>query len=323
MNATAYQELARRLPAPAERDLPPDRHRHHKERLMRTIEDDRRRPYRRLVRPGFALPLAAVVASTLVVTVLPGSHEGSLETRVSLAEPGTPRGAVVLLDRIAAVAAKTDTEPVRDNQYVYVRSLSTETVRVKPVEVGGLRKREDWVPQDPRPSHDGGVFREDGTLVSITNSDKYRAGIDRPTYKWLASLPTDPDALYERIRKETKPVQGQDFEQTVFDTFGTLLSRGVMPSPTEAALYKAATKIPGVVEMQDAVDADGRHGIAIAREDRQLGERTEWIFHKTSLEFLGQRTYLTKTSERGTAGTLIWANAILDRAVVDQPRQTP
>lgn len=34
-------ELARLLPAPPERELSPDRHLHHKERLMRLIDDDR------------------------------------------------------------------------------------------------------------------------------------------------------------------------------------------------------------------------------------------------------------------------------------------
>ncbi|GGX70396.1 CU044_5270 family protein [Streptomyces hiroshimensis] len=324
MNTTEYQDLARRLPAPAERDLPPDRHRHHKELLLRTIDGDRPRPRRRLVRPAFALPAAAaVVAGALAVTLLPGAHDRSPGTRVPLAESGTPREAVVLLDRIAAVAMKTDTEPVRDDQYVYVRSLATTTEHIKPVKAGGLKEREDWVPQDPHATHEAGVFREDGEFVPVTSADKDPAGIGRPTYKWLAALPTDPGALHERIRKETRPVRGQDFDQTVFDTFGTLLSRGVMPSRTEAALYKAAAKIPGVVEMPDAVDADGRHGVAIAREDRRLGERTEWIFDKESLKFLGERTYLTKTGERGEAGTLVWANAILDRAVVDRPRQVP
>ncbi|MBH1934327.1 CU044_5270 family protein [Streptomyces sp. AV19] len=324
MNTTEHQDLARRLPAPAERDLPPGRHLHHKELLMRTIDGDRPRPRRHLVRPAFALPAAAaVVAGALAVTALPGSQDRTSGTRVAPAEPGTPRGAVVLLDRIATVAMRTDTKPVRDDQYVYVRSLATETVHIKPVEAGGLKEREDWVPQDPRPSNDGGVFREDGKFLNMNLTGHKPAGIERPTYKWLASLPADPAALHERIRKETMPIQGQDFGQTVFDTFGTLLSRSVMPSRTEAALYKAAAKIPGVVQMPDAVDAQGRHGVAIAREDRQLGQRTEWIFDKKSLKFLGQRTYLTKTGDWGKAGTLVRATAILDRAVVDRARQIP
>ncbi|RLU80625.1 hypothetical protein CTZ27_34560 [Streptomyces griseocarneus] len=343
MNApdrSVAEELARLLPPPAERDLPPDRHRHHKELLMRAIDGDRpRRPAaaesrsrswsrswspRPLLRPAFALPLAAaVVAGALAITGLPGEHDRSPEARVPLSEPGSAREAVVLLDRIAAVASRTDTGPVRDDQYVYVRSVATETAHIKPVKAGKLKEREDWVPQDPRPTSDVGVFREDGEFVPVSGADRVPAGIDRPTYAWLAALPADPGALYERLRKETRPVRGQDFDQTVFNTFGALLGRAAMPSATEAALYKAAAKIPGVVQLPDAVDADGRHGVAIAREDHRLGERTEWIFGKQDLNFLGSRTYLTRTGERGEAGTLVRADAILERSVVDKARQIP
>ncbi|GAA2926145.1 hypothetical protein GCM10020221_22840 [Streptomyces thioluteus] len=326
MKTPEHQDLARLLPGPAERDLPPGRHRHHKERLLRAIDADRRpRPLvRRLVRPAFALPLAATaVAGTLVVTTLTGGHDEPPAARVPLAETGTGRGAVVLLDRIAAVALKSGTKPVRDDQYVYVRSVATETEHIKPVKAGKLKQREDWFSQNSGPTNDVGVFREDGEYVTIHGADKDPAGIDRPTYQWLASLPTDPDALLRRLRKETRPIKGQEFDQTVFDTIGNLLWTGVMPPRTEAALYKAAAKIPGVVTMRDAVDADGRHGVAVAREDRQLGRRTEWVFDKKSLSYLGRRTYLTRTDEWGKAGTLVWANAILERAVVDRARDIP
>ncbi|GAA0436111.1 CU044_5270 family protein [Streptomyces luteireticuli] len=327
MKTPEHQDLAELLPAPAERDLPPHRHRHHKERLLHAIDADRRSPafVRRLARPAFAVPLAATaVAGALVVTTLTGGHDGSRPPaeRVPLADAG-PQRASVLLDRIAAVALKSGTKPVRDDQYVYVRSVATETVHIKPVEAGGLKQREDWFSQESRPSNDVGVFREDGKFVTIHGADNHPAGIDRPTYQWLASLPTDPDALYQRLRKETRPIKGVDFDQTVFDTIGTLLWSGVMPPRTEAALYKAAAKIPGVVTMRDAADADGRHGVAIAREDRQLGQRTEWVFDKKSLTYLGQRTYLTRTDEWGKAGTLVRATAILERAVVDRARQIP
>ncbi|MFD7340134.1 CU044_5270 family protein [Streptomyces violascens] len=323
MNTPDQQELAQLLPAPAEQDLPPGRHRHHKELLLRTIDNDRSRARRRLVRLPLVLPLAAAATATVVlVTVLPATHKDGSSVRIEAAAPGTAHGAAVLLDRLAGVALTATTGPVRDNQYIYVRSKATTTVHIKPVQVGGLKEREDWRPQDPRPTGDTGVYREDGRFVPI-HSEPTPAGIDRPTYGWLASLPTDPDALYQRIRRETSPINGQDFDQTVFDSFGNLLGMTVMPPKTEAALYKAAAKIPGVVEMPDGADADGRHGLAIAREDRQLGERTEWIFDKGTLTFLGRRTYRTTTSEWGKAGTLVWANAILERAVVDRPRQLP
>ncbi|MCT9090387.1 CU044_5270 family protein [Streptomyces sp. ASQP_92] len=323
MNTDDHQEIARLLPTPAERDLPTGRHRHHRELLMRTIEADRSRARRRLLRPPLLLPLAAAaMVVAVVLTVMPGARPESSPTRITPAAPGTAQGAAVLLDRLAAGALSSHTGPVRDDQYVYVRSMATRTEHLKPVVAGALKEREDWNPQDPRPIKETGLFREDGTFVPI-HSEPTPAGIRRPTYAWLASLPTEPGALYQRIRQETHPVNGQDFDQTVFESFGNLLSYTVMPPATQAALYRAAARIPGVVEVPAGADATGRTGLAIAREDRQLGQRTEWVFDKTTLAFLGLRTYLTTTSEWGEAGTLVWANAILERAVVDRPRQVP
>ncbi|MFD9823284.1 CU044_5270 family protein, partial [Streptomyces violascens] len=266
----------------------------------------------------------AALAAAVLVTVLPGAHpQDDSATRITPAAPGTAHGATVLLDRLAAMALTVQVGPVRDDQYVYTRSKATTTAHIKPVRTGPLKEREDWRSQDPRPTKDAGFFRQDGRYLPIHNSGPTPAGIDRPTYGWLASLPTDPDALYQRIRKETRPIKDSDFDQAVFESFGYLLRDTVMPPQTQAAFYKAAAKIPGVVELADGADADGRHGLAIAREDHDRDQRTEWVFDKETLAFLGQRTYLTKTSEWGEAGTLVWANAILERTVVDGPRQTP
>ncbi|MFD9791651.1 CU044_5270 family protein [Streptomyces sp. NPDC059070] len=325
MTTDDQRELARLLPAPAERELPPGRHRHHRELLLSAVDGDRSRARRRLMRPPVLLPLAAsAVAAAVLVTVLPGTHpQDDGAARIRVAAPGTAHGATALLDRLATVALTVHVGPVREDQYVYTRSKATTTAHIKPVKAGPLKEREDWRSQDSRPTRDGGFFREDGTYMPIHNSGPTPAGINRPTYGWLASLPTDPDALYQRIRKETMPIKGLDFDQAVFDTFGNLLRDTVMPPRMQAAFYKAAAKIPGVVELADGADADGRHGLAIAREDHDRDQRTEWVFDKGNLTFLGQRTYLTKTSEWGEAGTLVWANAILERAVVDKPSRMP
>ncbi|MFI1104601.1 CU044_5270 family protein [Streptomyces melanogenes] len=339
MNTPDRQELARLLPAPAERNLPPGRHRHHRELLLAAIDSDRPRPHherprRRLTRPYIMLPLAAAVAAAVLLTTLPGTGEDGSAPPVEAAAPGTPHRAAGLFDRLATVALTTRTQPVRDDQFVYIRSKATTTAHIMPVKTGPLQEREDWVPQDPRPTDDRGVYRTDGEFVrGVFRTDRKfvpihgkttAPGIDRPTYRWLASLPTDPDTLYQRIRKENLPMrEGRDFDQFVFDSFGQLLSRNVMPPRTEAALYKAASRIPGVEERPDGVDAIGRHGLVITREDHQLDQRTEWIFDKTTLSFLGRRTYLTKDCEKGKKGTLVWADAILERAVVDRSRQLP
>ena len=57
-----------------------------------------------------------------------------------------------------------------------------------------------------------------------------------------------------------------------------------------SALYRAAAKIPGVMLVDDATDAAGRHGVAIARPDETRGARSEWIFDRKTFAYLGERT---------------------------------
>ncbi|MET8753226.1 CU044_5270 family protein [Streptomyces sp. NPDC004667] len=343
------EEMARLLPAPAERDLPPGRHRHHREILMQQIQHDRHdvsdpargtvRRGRGIMRPGFLVPAAAMAAAGVLITSLAiGRHDspgGPAEQSISV-QAGNAAGATALLDRIASVAAHRTVTPVRDDQFVYVYSkvAGSEPTEQRtddgPAKLSALHERRIWLSQDPSPQGaDHGMIREDGTQLGMAapspsgggGSGGVPAGIDRPTYQWLASLPTDPDALLKKLYADTKAYGSGGQDQAVFDKVGELLRESVMPPQTAAALYKAVAKIPGVIEVPDAVDAAGRHGVGIAREDTSLSQRTEWIFDKSSLAYLGQRSYLTKDTKQGEAGTLTSLSAVLTRAVVDKAGQ--
>ncbi|MDQ0831200.1 hypothetical protein QF032_003044 [Streptomyces achromogenes] len=350
------EELARLLPSdPVERGLPPERHSHHKDLLMQLIDRDataaapsRPHPFsrpRRLSRPVLLTACVAVaVAATLTVGLADGRQEAG-RGHSATATPGSGghgedggrgtggdsgRGAVVTLDRIAAVALRTDVEPVRDSQYVYVRTRVAENEAdwEQPVRPGSLHDRETWFSQDRKPLTEYGMTRENGKDYPIRilvpeGSAGEAAGIDRPTYAWLASLPTDPAALLRRIYAETPVGDGEDRDQAVFDRIGGLVREQVMPSATAAAIYRATARIPGVTEVDDAVDAAGRYGIAIAREDTKTGLRTEWIFDPGTLEYLGERTVLSRNSAMGAAGTVFDTRAVLERAVVDRKGARP
>ncbi|MCX5169294.1 CU044_5270 family protein [Streptomyces antibioticus] len=341
-------ELARLVPAgPVERGLPPELHSHHKDVLMQLIDRERhgadpattetatlpartRRPARPVL---LAASVAVAVAATLTVGLVTGQRgpdggHGATATAGTGAHGG--HGAVVTLDRIAAVALRTDVEPVRDGQFVYVRTRVAENEAdwEQPVRPGSLHDREAWFSQEQGPLVEYGLIRENGDDFPIRilvpeGSDGETAGIDRPTYAWLASLPTDPAALLKRIYAETPVEDGEDQDQAVFDRIGELVREQVMPSATAAAIYRATARIPGVTEVDDAVDAAGRHGIAIAREDTRMGLRTEWIFDPDTLAYLGERTVLSRDSAMGSAGTVFDTRAVLERAVVDRKGQRP
>ncbi|MFI1923682.1 CU044_5270 family protein [Streptomyces sp. NPDC020377] len=358
--------LRRLLPAgPVERQvLSPGRRAHHKDVLMQLIDRDhnhnhdqdqdreknnadspvRPRPrlprLARLPRPALvagSVAVALALAAGLTVGIGTGRGDGGAAAgpgASGTAGRGGSRGAVVTLDRIAAVALRTDVEPVGEGQFVYVRSrgAGNEGVFDGPVVLGKMHERQVWFSQRQGPVTDVGLIREYGQdwpiEVGVPDGTEpedaaVAAGFDRPTYAWLAALPTDPDALLKLLYADTRVEEGEDKDQEVFGRIGDLIGEQIMPSATAAAFYKATARIPGVTEVADAVDAVGRHGIAIAREDTRHGTRTEWIFDPGTLDYLGVRTVFSRDTERAEAGTVYDTSAVLERAVVDKSGQVP
>ncbi|OIJ68233.1 hypothetical protein WN71_008960 [Streptomyces mangrovisoli] len=323
-------------------DLPSERHLHHREVLMQQIDHDsapaaltKPVPRRRWApRPAVWVPVASLaLAGTLVITASGGGRPGS-DPAARTGSVGVRAGSVsVTLDRIAAAAMATDATPVKDGQYVYVKSLIRENTGTfdGPVRLGALHRREVWSVQNPRPVTRGGWMRDSGKdavmpgeEIPIEFSDATAAGIDRPTYQWLASLPTDPDALLRLLYARATVSEGESKDQAVFRTVGDLLGSTVMPPANAAALYEAVKRIPGITVIADAVDAAGRHGIGITRDDPSSATRDEWIFDRDSLAYLGSRSYVTHDAARGiTKDTLAGADAVIERAVVDRHGVAP
>jgi hypothetical protein len=141
----------------------------------------------------------------------------------------------------------------------------------------------------------------------------YRGGVHDPTYRFLQSLPTDPHALLSLIEQQMQGQQPRPEE--AFNTIGDLLREAVAPPQVSAALYRAAALIPGVTVVPDATDAIGRHGVAVAMTYQ--GVRTEWIFNKQTLQYLGEHDInIANGSTTGEA-------AVLQRAFVDHAGQIP
>jgi hypothetical protein len=69
----------------------------------------------------------------------------------------------------------------------------------------------------------------------------------------------------------------------------------------------------------DTVDAAGRHGVAVARAHD--GERTEWIFDKSTAHLLGERTVLLEDNAWGRAGTVVTSVALISSGIVDEAGQ--
>lgn len=364
-------ELAGLLPESGEDEweLPPGRHLHHKDVLMQQIDHDtapdstpgtatdaatdRREPAvpvsprRRLLRQAVLMPAAGALAvAGILAATLPSGGTGGV--RDMGAGRGATPGATVTLDRIANASLKSGTKPVKDSQFVYLRSLvrSNEGELNGKVKVGSPYTERVWLNQNPAPVTNIGWIRASGKGASMPGQDvpieasavdgsddsgAIPEGPDRPTYNWLATLPTDPDALLKKLYAETEVTGERETKaQAVFDRIGDLVGGTVMPPENAAALYKAVAKLPGVVEVPDAVDAAGRHGIGITVTESAWATREEWIFDKKTFTYLGSRGYMTKNhkpgGKPGKAGNpeVLYGNsAILERGVVDQRGMEP
>lgn len=319
-------ELAQLLPAPAEREFPAGRQQTLKEHLISELRlatspaAGRPAPRRRRT-PAIVIAAAgaAALAAVLVLTLLPGNT------------PGSSPAAARLLAKIATAAARQPTPPVRNSQFWYIKSwvafqscnggsATSKCVLERPHE------RQIW--QSVSSLCAAGLLREYGQDTRLTSTPlgwlapgsprprlhcPDRGGVHDPTYRFLQSQPTDPPALLSLIERE---MQGQlPRPEEAFTTIGDLLREAIAPPRVSAALYRAAALIPGVTIVANATDAIGRHGVAVAMTYQ--GVRSEWVFSKQTLQYLGERDI--NTANGSTTGEA----AVLQRAFVNHPGQIP
>lgn len=332
-----------------EKDLPPGRHSHLKEHLMREIrqipvpEDEKAKSGRRRkwLRPVVAGPaLAGALALAVVAGIAMTGADGSAtpvgrEGRATYAfapevNGDTTGGAAGLLDRIATVAARSPAGgTVRDDQFVYVRStVSAATVGEGiETELAAPHRREVWLSVDgTRP----GLLREPGGHLDNQALERDPAPGEpgygqSANYRHLQTLPTDTDAMLKWLRAQGDPGDSKRSpDQDAFVLVGNLLKESLMPPDVGAALFRAAARIKGVVVVPDAVNADGRHGVAVARYDAyNQGLRDELIFDSKSLRLIGSRSVATRATDSIEAGQVLATSAVLERAVVDTKGRRP
>jgi hypothetical protein len=259
---------------------------------------------RRLVAVAVA---AAVVAVTLqVVDVGP-------RTVRERAGGGAPANATEL----AALAAKAaESEPTaKPSQWIYFKTLVAVVPPPSGVELRGraaelLRSKEWWL-------------RVDGTRFAQLEGG--RVVVRRFSKSWRAlnsqyrMVPTTADGAlawaYRRADAESFAYGGSDRDSSDRDVAafaviaGALVEKPLLPK-AEAALSRAAARIPGVTMVKDIRDAAGRRGIALALAvpGSELQEREEVILDPRTFHYLGNRVGMRQS-------------ALLEKAIVDHPGQ--
>jgi hypothetical protein len=283
--------------------------------------DRPRRPRRAVVAAAAAAGLA-IVATVIGVTSL-GSP----------ARPAFDMGAVRLLAKVAAAAARQPAPHVRDSQYMYIETKAAVPSNVlkrlgaKPspfprhIHLKLITSRV-WVPVANLcgPVYKRSVSANGKTTIWTFSGVKCGniGWLNDPTYRLLQTLPTNPHALLAMIYRVERG-HGPGPAQEAFVTIGDLLRNTIAPPKVTAALYRAAALIPGVTLVHDATDAIGRHGVAVARigPGADGGVREELIFSRATLQLIGERTVIART------GMTTTATAIITKAFVDHRGQIP
>jgi hypothetical protein len=277
-------------------------------------------PHRGLSFPRFGWRLA--VTGGLAVA-LAGGLIAAQTLSIGDHAPETNAEAAEILQNAALTAQEQPDVAARPDQFVYVESMTAYAVTAV---AGGKttttivpRLRRIWLSVDgtgngvlrERPQA-GGSWEEsplpgcrDGKWVEIKG---FQSGGCEPMPAYLGDLPTDTDAMYKYLYDNSHGDNPADVQ--AFITVGDLIRENYVRPQAMAAMFNAAARIPGATVIRDAVDAAGRHGVAVAQTWQ--GARSELIFDAKTYAYLGERTVTDKGDVGGGAARL--RIAIVDRA---------
>ncbi len=227
--------------------------------------------------------LAAAAAVAAVVMVVPFGSPDSTGHDVALTGAATPvETAVQLLNHAAAtVRSKPDGVP-RPDQFYYVRR-------------GGY---EAWFSVDG--THDGQIITSQNSPITtpgcVDGRSKVLDKYDRPTGATEECTPRRAyrDDLPATADDMLKFLQGNDKGRSV-NSYGKdvlgMFSGSYLPGPQRAALFEAATRVPGLTVVHNV--SSGRPGIGISwpvpEGSRPEAQPTVIVFDKDTYEYLGTK----------------------------------
>ncbi|MEA2332601.1 MAG: hypothetical protein QOH58_2739 [Thermoleophilaceae bacterium] len=288
-----------------------------------------RRP-RELLLTRVVLPAGTAVAAAVIAAVLLGGGASSVDSAAAAA----------LRDAAAVARSQPATPLPREGEYLYVRVTSRPSLALaaSPPFQRGIDSEEDFgfsvvVPsvQEVWVGEDGGRVRNaNGQPAFVTDRDRrawiaagrpplpgnevFEDDFDTPLVR--LDLPTDPDALYERLEREVAE-RGSDhgpaymFTELVADW---LRAWGATPAQ-RAALFEVAARIPGVEALGPRTDPAGREGLGFAMRDEDDNRVTLIVDPRTS-QLLGEIS-VTLPGSPIPAGTVVESSTFSAPKIVD------
>ncbi|MGW3942882.1 CU044_5270 family protein [Streptomyces phaeochromogenes] len=311
-------------------------------------------------RPAFVAPALAGALSVAVVLGVTVTRDATGPS----AGPGTAssdrahdtmsrQSPVELLERIARAAEKERLSRVRDDQFVYSEVENYHwktdpglrfpddcvmTAEGHPYGVEQSWKSVDGQSEGLRREHaDGKGSGGDGDYVENTIA-RQLPGETMPEYfRQVEELPTDPEGMYRwlyGLEPGERASGKRAADVGAYEKVATLLTGQLLPPKTAAALYRAAARIPGLFVVDDARDAAGRQGVAVAMKGASLswtpdrvGARSELIFDEKTDKFLGESTVRIAGPKNECdvldKGDLVESVAVVDRGIVDETGRLP
>lgn len=125
-----------------------------------------------------------------------------------------------------------------------------------------------------------------------------------PTPYFLADLPRDPAALYQRLREDV----GTGGDTSVVGYVEDVLRSGQVPADLRASLYRALAMVPGLEIAEDVANLDGKQGKAFGIDEGEF--RHELIIDPATGEYIGEREVLIETWDGVPAGTVVGFTAV-------------
>jgi hypothetical protein len=138
----------------------------------------------------------------------------------------------------------------------------------------------------------GDFTRDEGKPATCATNGDWGS----PTPDWIAGLPRDPKALYERLRKDSPRNSRGETELLVYAN--DALATNLLPADLRAALYRALGYLDDLEVTDRAANLDGRKGISYGSDDGTT--REEIIIDPATGEFIGDRQVATSGKNRGT-----------------------
>ncbi|WP_371780914.1 CU044_5270 family protein [Streptosporangium subroseum] len=207
-----------------------------------------------------------------------------------------------LAQRAMAAAAKgTDVYP-RADQWLYTKALIRTSYQGSTPGAGKPQIQELWQKGDGkkqarRPNvKDGGVAAI-GNGVITTSVVTRDSGLPRWDVAYLRSLPVDPTALLNRLRKDSEDHPARSEARALFNQVQMILQQGAPPPRLRAALYTVVSKLEGIGVEENVRDLVGRQGMGIYFDNTD-GTRHEIIVDPDDYAYLGGRSIFIGGGER-------------------------